>query len=279
MGFNHPTVPHKRGYAKCRHLFVNDIGITRTTSQLRAWYWREQALACGLVVLVFTVTGPFQTYPMAFWQRALYWFLNIGSGWAFLIAALAFVLRHPRLDNWPMVGRSALAMLLALVPTFLAIWWVHVLMRGGSLNATLVFNITFVYLLIGSTMIYRVRTRLGQTGGRAAPAPVPFLDRLPAELGRDLVSLSMQDHYVEATTSKGTTLILMRFGDALDELANLDGYQIHRSHWIAAAALGGVQRQGSSLTVTLTDGRSLPVSRTYAPTIRKIAARKGKADA
>ena len=39
----------------------------------------------------------------------------------------------------------------------------------------------------------------------------------------------MNDHYVEVETTKGTTLILLRFSDALEELGCAYGLQVRRS--------------------------------------------------
>ena len=43
--------------------------------------------------------------------------------------------------------------------------------------------------------------------------------------------LKMADHYVEAFTTAGSTLVLMRFADAVSELEGADGLRVHRSYW------------------------------------------------
>ncbi|WP_247878916.1 LytTR family DNA-binding domain-containing protein [Azospirillum brasilense] len=102
---------------------------------------------------------------------------------------------------------------------------------------------------------------------RAEPA---FLARLPARLGRDLLALEMEDHYVRAHTAEGSDLILMRLRDAIAELAGLDGMQVHRSHWVAAAAVAGVERKpDGKLVLVLRDGRRVPVSRSHAAAVRE----------
>ena len=47
-------------------------------------------------------------------------------------------------------------------------------------------------------------------------------------------SLSMQDHFVRVTTDRGSAMVLIRFSDAVRELAGHSGAQVHRSHWVAA---------------------------------------------
>jgi hypothetical protein len=106
-------------------------------------------------------------------------------------------------------------------------------------------------------------------------APSPFLRRLPPALGRDLLCLEMEDHYVRAETTLGSTLLLMRFRDAVDELGQA-GMQVHRSWWAAFAAMVAVERDGRSAQLRLKGGARVPVSRAYLPAVREaLAARAG----
>jgi hypothetical protein len=102
----------------------------------------------------------------------------------------------------------------------------------------------------------------------AGGAESPFLRRLPPALGRDLLCLQMQDHYVEARTALGTALILMRFRDAVAELGDA-GLQVHRSWWAAFDALEALEREGRSARLRLRGGPALPVSRAFLPSVRE----------
>lgn len=107
----------------------------------------------------------------------------------------------------------------------------------------------------------------------AGPAPRPgqdenpFLQRLPPALGRDLLCLQMQDHYVEARTALGSTLVLMRFRDAVAELGGL-GVQVHRSWWAAFDAMEALERDGRAARLRLRGGATVPVSRACLPAVR-----------
>ena len=104
-----------------------------------------------------------------------------------------------------------------------------------------------------------------------APVPMPrsrMHDRLDEDMGEDIVSLSMQDHYVEVTTGAGRQLILMRLSDAMEELHPIQGVQLHRSHWAATQHLKRLEKDGARHVVHLKDGRSLPVSGTYLDGVR-----------
>jgi DNA-binding LytR/AlgR family response regulator len=50
-----------------------------------------------------------------------------------------------------------------------------------------------------------------------------------------------EDHYLRVHTDAGDELITARFGDALAELAARQGFQTHRSWWVAADAIDEVR--------------------------------------
>jgi hypothetical protein len=103
----------------------------------------------------------------------------------------------------------------------------------------------------------------------AEPREVPrFLERLPAQVGRDLLALEMEDHYVRAHTASGSALILMRMRDAIAELDGLDGLQVHRSWWVARAAVERPVQDGRNLRLRLTNGIEAPVARSSQATLR-----------
>ena len=95
-----------------------------------------------------------------------------------------------------------------------------------------------------------------------------FLDRLPEKLGRDLVYLKTADHYVEAVTTAGSTLVLMRFVDAVAELDGAGGLRVHRSYWVARHHVKDAARRDGRTTLRLTGGHEVPVSRTHMAAVR-----------
>jgi len=98
-----------------------------------------------------------------------------------------------------------------------------------------------------------------------------FLSRLPPRLGRDLLCLQMEDHYVRAHTTAGSDLILIPLHQAVAELQGLEGLQVHRSWWVSRGAVVAVERDGRSMRLKLRNGVSAPVSR------RAVAALKAAA--
>ncbi|MBC7941474.1 MAG: LytTR family transcriptional regulator [Chitinophagaceae bacterium] len=117
----------------------------------------------------------------------------------------------------------------------------------------------------------------GLHGAAPAPAtelalgPPPLLDRLPARLGRDVVLLEAQQHYLSVVTTRGEHLLLHGLAPAVAELAQrgIAGMQIHRSVWVAWAHVERLDLRPGSLAAVLRDGRRLPVGRRRARDVEK----------
>ena len=103
----------------------------------------------------------------------------------------------------------------------------------------------------------------------AAPIRPKFFDRLSlATQNDDVVCLSADNHHVVVVMQSGATeRILIRLSDAVAEMDGVDGFMIHRSHWVCAAcARSGLRRGGKDLLV-LSTGAELPVSAKYKPVL------------
>ena len=101
------------------------------------------------------------------------------------------------------------------------------------------------------------------------PEAPRILQRLPLEKRGRLISISVQDHYVEIVTSAGAALILLRLTDAISEVPRDAGLQVHRSHWIATSEVKSARRDGAKAVLTMSDGRDIPVSRTYVQAVKE----------
>lgn len=97
----------------------------------------------------------------------------------------------------------------------------------------------------------------------STPAPASLLDRLPAKIGRNVLALQAEDHYVRVYTDKGSALVLARLSDAIESLQDFDGIRVHRSWWARKDAVARVTVQGKGLLLTLSNGVEVPVSQAY----------------
>ena len=123
-----------------------------------------------------------------------------------------------------------------------------------------------------------------ETAGSSAPIsatqaagekPSRFLDRLPENLGHDVIYLNVSGHYVNAVTTQGSGVVLMRFADAIAELDDV-GIQVHRSYWAAYRHITAISRREERTLVCVTGDRELPVSRTYLTGVRALIPHVGK---
>ncbi len=96
-----------------------------------------------------------------------------------------------------------------------------------------------------------------------------FLNRIPSHLGRNLLALQMEDHYVRVHTSAGSALVLIPLHQALAELDAVPGLRVHRSWWVAIDAVIGPVRDGRNMRLRLVNGLEAPVSRARVAEARK----------
>ena len=232
-----------------------------------------------LVCLIglFAFTGPFGTYDtLGPLRRVAYWSVALGVNWLVCASVNMLTLRAMARAAWP---RRALAVAganaLAALPGTAVVFTAEALFRPGYVDSGLLPTAYVSVLVVMCAISGLVLVVSGAWG--AVPAAVDdvagaaaerFLDRLPAKVGRDIVCLSMADHYVEVFTTEGSTLVLMRFADALSELASADGLRVHRSHWVSRGHVTGATRRNGRTFLRLTGGREVPVSRAYAKDVR-----------
>ena len=95
-----------------------------------------------------------------------------------------------------------------------------------------------------------------------------FMNQLPIDKRGELQCLEMSDHYLKVYTDKGHHLILMRFKDALEALADYPGLQTHRSWWVALDAIESFNKEGRKVHLTLKNNLDVPVSRTFLEAVK-----------
>jgi hypothetical protein len=241
-----------------------------------------------VVVLIAVLAGPFHTADLPFGSRLLFWTLLIGLNmvkwqlWVARIGARAG-------DSWQ---ASALVVVSGAI----------------LLNLTLPFEINLAYRLIGQTtripwaplftmsllislgigaaiaVAYRpaaVPAAIVSPAQPLAAAPLAQPEAIPAapasglalraniaSLG-DIGAIIAEDHYLRLWLADGRSpLVLYRFGDAVRELAGVDGLQVHRGAWVAASAVAGAVRDGRRWRLLLAGGESVPVSESFLPAVR-----------
>ena len=249
-----------------------------------------QAVALVALVAIFAFIGPFGTYDsLGVSGRIGYWAVAMGGNW--LVCGSIMMLVLITAGGHSMRRRvlvTAAAAPVAAAPGTGVVFAAEALFRPGYAEPigvpTIYFSVAVLMLVIGLAVVAVMEARRGlaersvaasapeesgDSGARSGPVPgARFLDRLPEKLGRDLVYLKTADHYVEAFTTAGSTLVLMRFADAVAELDGAGGLRVHRSYWVARRHVEDALRQHGRTTLRLTGGHEVPVSRTYMAAVR-----------
>ena len=235
------------------------------------------------ICLVMAVVGPFGTFASMTLAERLPYFLTTGiSTWLMVVGLVRLLLRWEALDRWHLVARMALAGALAAIPGALVVFALEAAFRTTPPlrvilwlipnHAVLTISISVV---IGLFIRQRIHQQADVERARVADLAAPvsaepavevaadnFFRRIPPALGRDLLALEMEDHYLRIHTAIGSDLILLRLRDAIAELGETAGLQVHRSWWVANGAVRGAEREGARLTLVLRNGLEVPVSKT-----------------
>jgi DNA-binding LytR/AlgR family response regulator len=77
----------------------------------------------------------------------------------------------------------------------------------------------------------------------------------------NLITIDAQQHYVTITTKSGNLVVRSTMKTLVAQLDEGHGCQVHRSHWVAAHALIGLEGPSGKKVAILTSGDTRPVSR------------------
>lgn len=270
------------------------------SAQTKGRFVRQVVIDVAVLVvigLVLAVLAPLGSNYMPLAHRIAYWVSMALAGYVLYkpIGALIVPL-STRLDlpEWFMWGASVAV---ATVPMATLVWIVNA--GAGpvpipSLEVALVHYAAVLVVGAIITLLFNLlpATRSGQVGPGPdaaatlasastsafatlvtapelpAPLPNPLFDQLPPELGSEIIALEMEDHYVRVHTALGSALVLMRLRDAMALVGEIEGMQVHRSWWVARAAVDDVLRDGRNVRLKLARDLEAPVARANVAALR-----------
>lgn len=257
---------------------ANDSIIGEVLSEAREQAGRRRFwLVLVTAGLVIGLAGPFGTYDtLPVVARIGYWLVVVcltywlGYLVSFAVASLA--------EDRGMDPRLSLAVgaLAAALPVTASLAGLHMLVFGVPFWADAkrllpyVAIITLALAVLSESLASsdaHPATLAKAKPVRAAPDSA-WLDELPAYLGRELILLQAQDHYLRARTDRGETLIRTTLQDAASDLGDY-GVRVHRSWWVARHAISGLRYRAGMPVVVLHDGLELPVGRSYRRALRQ----------
>lgn len=234
-------------------------------------------LTVGASVMLAALAGPYFTLErMSFAERLVYWGITIIMSALIMTAISIFAYRTTEMRN---LRADLVAVVAGLVGTFPVVATVYLaeaitigqgqgpfdwsgLLRIALYVAPSVIGVTLIVNLVIASRHSDQSTSASPIS--APPQPMSQLQRkLPHHLGRTIVCVQAQDHYIEVTTPIGSATVLMRLSDAVADLAGFDGVQIHRSWWINLAHVTETVRGSNGPEVVLSTGNRVTVGRSY----------------
>ncbi|WGM31038.1 LytTR family DNA-binding domain-containing protein [Brevundimonas sp. NIBR11] len=250
---------------------MNDTPI-RSMNTARAW--TIDLAAWAVIGAILGAVGPFGSFfndslPI----RLAYWMtlalvsgavIGVGVRWAWPIA------RQRSTPTWvwvPILGVAITVPLGLFARVFASGFWPAVRDNVGLIEwfgQTLLVEMIFLAAYVAA---HARAAELRSSEASMAEGP-RILDRLPPRLGRDLLCLQMEDHYVRLHTSEGSVLVLTPLRAAVTQVGAIQGMQVHRSWWVARHAVEGVVRDGRNLRLRLISGLEAPVARSKVAELR-----------
>jgi DNA-binding LytR/AlgR family response regulator len=256
--------------------------------------WAKDLTLATAIGVFLGVIGPFGSfYGAPIEQRIFFWVGDMWIGFAILSVVVRLSVRTAMRLDVPIWFALAMGVVLGSAPLSLVLnifsmaTWAGAHGRFRDLLAQ--YAETLAIAAPMAFLYYWIGVRNGQNAPlvstpRPAHCPVEageavnldpglqktlFLDRMPPRVGRELLALQMEDHYVRAHTEHGSALILMSLKEAIAELGDAEGMQVHRSWWVARGAVADKGLNGRNLILRLKNGLQAPVSR---PTVAKLKA-------
>ncbi|WP_158813327.1 LytTR family DNA-binding domain-containing protein [Methylocapsa sp. S129] len=232
------------------------------------WWARALGFAAVLGILL-GVIGPFGSYLNPLPLRIFDYVATMLAGTVlagFLIPLqlrVGLKLRLPRLFVLA-IGIATTAAPISVLSAMVAhsLWPAHVNNFGAVdwyFQAVLVEG-----SVVALWLIFETARHVWETAAPANPKP-------PTSAARDggaAICLQMEDNYVRVHRDSGSSLELMPLHEAIKRYGQTEGLQVHRSWWVAAAAVDGAERDLRNWRLRLANGLRVPVARNRIAAVR-----------
>ena len=145
---------------------------------------------------------------------------------------------------------------------------------GGS-----IFPVCLAWIVINFPWILGLRLTNETTAGsdevkrpnsQAINTRPPFGYLVSDHIWGDLLYLKAELQYIKVITSKGQELILYSLREAMNELSQSSGVQVHRSYWVASSTIESFRSKGRQGELVLVDGTIVPVSRAKVSQVKSL---------
>lgn len=238
---------------------------------------RELAVLTGIGTFL-SILNPFNAgTALEFWQTWLYWNGLVIYGSVIGALTSSRLLRWMEgLPIWLIIAAIAATCALFVTPVLILLNDLangnHVPLRAYPRVYGLALVISIGITVFGFLVSRASSPPEAETSDdeRSEAALRAFMSRLPIPFRNgELYGISSEDHYLRIHTSVGEHLFLERLSNAVHALEPVDGFQVHRSWWVAEDGVESATTTAGKITLKLKSGTEVPVSRTYAPKVRE----------
>ncbi len=260
----------------------------------------------AILVAIFVLMEPEASQGLGFVERTLFWVTNVGLALAALYAASWFVLPRVMhyLPPWLALLLAGIAGAALMAPFGYAIeliqpeswelddgdWldkfesqgiWQGILVELGEVGPQVLLVWMAINLpLLNSKPVYtkpqgpdgdgngskNVDVEKDEAGQYALEARDEFLSDIPESLGKNVLAISSDLHYLHIHTENGHCMILGSLQRAADALGK-DGILVHRAHWVARHAIVKIVKDGQQWYCLLSNDLKIPISRRKKSTV------------
>jgi hypothetical protein len=235
--------------------------LDRSLMASPALRWVSLAIVAGSLL---GILGPFGSYMNGGPVRLLtYWIGAMLLGLALYGAAYRIVSVLTAIGSrswWPaLIGATLVASIPEALATRMAAFqlWPELVRFDLSLPLWFAQTATIgVIAMVGVGFVLRRSASVSHDN----PISRRSVDPTATPLGREVLAMQMEDHYVRVHRPAGSELILMPLSRAI-EAVEADGLRTHRSWWVAAHAVTAVEGNARSMRLRLSNGVVAPVAR------------------
>jgi len=254
-----------------------------TSSQPRQIGWPGYLALCAVgLALILTWLGPRSSEGLGTLNALVFWFAHVGCGLAVLAwtqQALGWIPRFGTLASGAQVIIGGMIGAIVFIPVAFGLDLLfQPPVTSDDVSAGAVYEIwnefkqivvpfVLFWLLVNAPTLVQLNRdqNVGEDGSAeiSADRTAEFWQKVPKSLGRDLIAISAELHYLRVHTAVGDALILFAFGRVVELLDGPDTCQIHRSHWVRLPHVTDIVTGKGTMTCVLDNGLTFPVSRSH----------------
>ena len=250
-----------------------------------------------MLTVLFVAMQPAATAGLGFVERTAFWVLHVGVGLVGIVAA-SLVIRQLTFARWHpglLILLAGVVGAFIVTPMFLVLEILlpaHMIEADdesldafaarGVGHAVIAEYLDVVPMLVTAWSAINLPLFLrpggrptasgGPDGGKASedgqgeretlldPAKEQFFEKLPEALGRDIVAISSDLHYLHVFTTEGRTMIIGSLRDVALTFAD-EGMLVHKSHWVCHRQVIRYAPAAQRAHCIMSTGIKVPVSR------------------